>query len=108
MKRLSGFAVAVGLVLAFHGVAAAEGKITVTREASKPATLEVKAGEAVRWINASGGTAHVSFGGNDAVRGYVGTKDSSRVTCEKPGTYDDTVHVSGTKAHAHTGKVVVK
>jgi plastocyanin len=108
MKRLSGLTVAVGLVLVFHGVAAAQGKITVTREESKPATLEVKAGEDVRWINASGGTAHVSFGGNDAVRFYVGSKDGNRIKFDKPGTYDYTVHVSGTKAHAHTGKVVVK
>jgi plastocyanin len=88
-------------------VAAADAKVTVTREESKPATVEVKVGEEVRWINASGGTAHVAFGGNDAVRFYLG-KDSSRVRFEKPGTYEYTVHVSGTKAHAHTGKVVVK
>lgn len=108
MKKLGSLAVAVGLVLAFHDAAAAEGKITVTREESKPSTLEVNAGEEVRWINGSGGTAHVSFAGNDAVRFYVGTKDGSRVKFDKPGTYDYTVHITGTKMHAHTGKVVVK
>jgi hypothetical protein len=31
-----------------------------------------------------------------------------RVTVDKPGAYDYTVHISGVKAHAHTGTVIVK
>jgi hypothetical protein len=38
---------------------------------------------------------------------YVG-KDAGRVKFIKPGTYEYTVHVSATKAHAHRGTVVVK
>src|SRR6266508_2991741 len=36
------------------GSAWAQAKVTVTREASKPQTVEIKAGEGVRWVNASG------------------------------------------------------
>jgi plastocyanin len=89
------------------GVAWAESKVTVTREENKPQTVEIKAGEEVRFINASGSTAHVWFAGNDAVRFYVG-KAGSNVKFDKPGTYDYTVHVTGSKAHSHTGTVVVK
>jgi hypothetical protein len=38
---------------------------------------------------------------------YVG-KGESKIKFEKPGTYEYTVHVSATKAHVHTGSVVVK
>ncbi|HEX7788578.1 MAG TPA: hypothetical protein VF653_20330, partial [Methylomirabilota bacterium] len=76
-------------------------------EENKPAKVEIKAGEEVQFINQSGGTAHVWFGGADAVKFYVG-KSPSRVKFDKPGTYEFTVHVSGTKAHAHTGSIVVK
>lgn len=104
---VAGLVGAAAMVLALGvGAAWAEAKITVTREESKPQKAEVKAGEEVRWINASGGTAHVSFGGNDAVRFYLGKE--GRVRFEKPGTYEYTVHVSGTKVHSHTGTVVVK
>ena len=89
------------------GAAWAESKVTVTREENKPQTVEIKAGEEVRFINASGSTAHVWFAGNDAVRFYVG-KAGSNVKFDKPGTYDYTVHVTGSKAHSHTGTVVVK
>lgn len=85
----------------------AQAKVTVTREENKPKTVEIKAGQEVQFINQSGGTAHVWFSGNDAVRFYVGTS-ASRIKFEKPGTYDYTVHISGTKVHAHTGSVVVK
>ncbi|MBI4638898.1 MAG: hypothetical protein HY727_21385 [Candidatus Rokubacteria bacterium] len=97
--------VVVCLALA-AGTAWAEAKVTITREESKPKAVEVKAGEEVRWVNASGGTAHVSFGGSDAVRFYLGKE--GRVKFDKPGTYDYTVHISGTKTHSHTGTVVVK
>ena len=53
------------------GGAWAEGKVTITREENKPKNVEVKAGEEVRFINSSGQTAHVWFGGNEAVRFYV-------------------------------------
>ena len=99
---------AIVLTLALGvGGAWAEGKVTVTREESKPKSVEVKAGEEVQFINASGGTAHVSFGGGDAIKFYMG-KGGSRVKFDKPGTYEYTVHVTGTKVHSHTGTVVVK
>jgi hypothetical protein len=40
------------------------------------------------------------------VKFYVGKE--GRVTFDKPGTYDYTVHVTGTKVHQHAGTVVVK
>jgi plastocyanin len=89
------------------GGAGAEAKVTVTREENKPQKVEIKAGEEVRFINASGGTAHVWFAGNDAIRFFVG-KAGSTVKFDKPGIYEYTVHVTGVKAHAHTGSVVVK
>ena len=49
----------------------------------------------------------VWFAGNDAIRFYVG-KAGSTVKFEKPGSYDYTVHVTGSKVHSHTGTVVVK
>lgn len=85
----------------------AEAKVTVTREENKPKMVEVKVGEEVRFINASGGTAHVWFAGNDVIRFYVG-RAGSNVKFEKPGTYEYTVHVTGSKVHSHTGSVVVK
>ena len=110
MKAL---AMAIVLVAASAGLAMdqawAEAKVTVTREESNPKTVEVKAGEEVRFINQSGGNAHVWFGGQDAVKFYIGGKGSAgRVRFDKPGTYEYTVHISGTKAHSHTGSVVVK
>jgi len=89
------------------GAAWAAATVTVAREENKPQTVEIKAGEEVRFINASGSTAHVWFAGNDAIRFYVG-KAGSTVKFEKPGTYDYTVHVTGSKVHSHTGTVVVK
>jgi len=85
----------------------AQTKVTVTREESKPQKVEIKAGEEVQFINNSGGIAHVMFGGNDAIKFYL-RKGTSKVKFEKAGTYEYTVHVSGTKVHAHTGSVVVK
>jgi plastocyanin len=89
------------------GEASAQAKVTVTREENKPKDVEIKAGQEVQFINHSGGTAHVWFAGSDAVKFYVGTS-ASRIKFDKPGTYEYTVHVSGTKAHSHTGTVVVK
>ena len=105
MRMLAG----VVMVTLGAGVGAvwAEAKVTVTREANQPQTVEIKAGEEVRFINASGSTAHVWFAGNDAIRFYVG-KAGSTVKFDKPGTYDYTVHVTAGKAHSHTGTVVVK
>ena len=85
----------------------AQAKVTVTREENKPKNVEIKVGEEVQFINQSGGTAHVWFAGNDAVKFYVGTS-ASRIKFDKPGTYEYTVHVTGTKGHSHTGSVVVK
>lgn len=105
MRMLVGVAVftfALGI-----GEAWAEAKVTVTREESKPQTVEIKAGEGVWFVNASGGTAHVWFAGNDAIQFYVGRGDS-KVKFDKPGMYDYTVHISGVKGHSHTGTIVVK
>lgn len=109
MKRLVAMIAVTTVVMLALGVpgAWAEGKVTVTREESEPKTVEIKAGEEVRWVNASGSTAHVWFGGNDAIRFYIG-KGESRVRFENPGTYEYTVHISGGKGHSHVGTVVVK
>ena len=91
------------------GGAWAAGKVTITREENKPKDVTVKAGEEVRFINSSGQTAHVWFGGNEAVRFYVPSgSGGAKVKFDKAGTYEYTVHVSGGKVHAHTGTVVVK
>ncbi len=95
-------AVGVGVELAW-----AQAKVSITREESKPKTVEIKVGQEVQFINNTGGNAHVMFAGNDAMMFYVG-KGGGRVKFEKPGTYEYTVHVSATKVHAHTGSVVVK
>lgn len=105
MKRLVGTAVLLALTLSFGGAWAA-AKVTVSREESKPQKVEVKAGEEVRWVNATGGSAHVEFAGANGIKFYIGKE--GRVTFDKPGTYEYTVHVSGVKGHAHAGTVVVK
>lgn len=89
------------------GEAWAGAKVTVTREESKPQTVEIKTGEEVWFVNASGGTAHVSFAANEAIQFHIG-RGSSTVKFDRPGSYDYTVHISGVKAHAHTGTIVVK
>ena len=107
MKRLFRTSSMVAIVLMFGaGIACAAAKLTVAREESKPQKVEIKTGEEVRWINATGGTAHVQFAGADGISFYIGKE--GRVKFDKPGTYDYTVHISGVKAHAHTGTVVVK
>jgi plastocyanin len=107
-------ALVVAVLLAAAGTLAvgvdsvwAQAKVAVTREESKPQKVEIKAGEEVQFINNSGGTAHVMFGGNEAIKFYLG-KGTSKVKFDKAGTYEYTVHVSGTKVHAHTGSVVVR
>ena len=89
------------------GAAWAIVKVTVTRDEIKPRTLEIRAGEAVEFVNVSGRTSHVWFGGNDAIRFYVG-KAGSTIKFERPGRYDYTVHVQADKAQSHTGTIVVK
>jgi len=106
-QRIAAGIGAVTLALALGaGGAWAQAKITITREESKPQKIEVKAGEEVRWVNGSGGTAHIWFGGEGGPKFYLGKE--GRVKFDKPGTYDYTVHISGTKAHEHTGTVIVK
>lgn len=102
-------ATAIGAMILALGVggAWADAKVTITREESKPQTVEIKVGEYVEFVNAAGGMAHVWFGGNETIRFYVG-KGGSRVKFDKPATYEYAVHISGMKAHAHTGTVVVK
>ena len=98
--------VAVGA--AVPGTAWAGATVRVTREANKPDPVEVKVDEEVAFINATGGGhAHVSFEGNDAVQFNVG-HSGSQVKFDKAGTYRYTVHISGVKAHSHTGTVIVK
>lgn len=107
-------ALVMGVLLAVVGTlglgmewAWAQAKVSITREESKPKTVDIKVGQEVQFINSTGGNAHVMFAGNDAMMFYVG-KGESKVKFEKPGTYEYTVHVSGVKGHAHTGSVVVK
>jgi len=91
------------------GGAWAEGKVTITREESKPKDVEVKVGEEVRFVNSSGQTVHVWFGGQDAAKFYVPAGAAgAKVKFDRPGTYEYTVHVTGGKTHAHTGSVIVK
>jgi plastocyanin len=108
MKRLMGGFLAAMAVLVTATGASADGKVVVTREENKPATVEIKAGEEVVWTTATGGAAHIAFLGNDAVQFYVGGKGGGRARFEKAGTYDYIVHISGVKGHAHRGTVVVK
>jgi plastocyanin len=89
------------------GGAWAIAKVTVNREAIRPRTIEIRAGEAVQFVNASGSTAHLWFGENDAVRVYI-EKAGSTIKFERPGTYGYTVYVTAGKAHSHTGTIVVK
>lgn len=65
MRRdMSVLAGVVMLTLALGvGAAWAAATVTVAREENKPQTVEIKAGEEVRFINVSGSTAHVWFAG---------------------------------------------
>jgi plastocyanin len=108
MKRwIGGFLAVIALLVSATG-AWADGKVIITREENKPATVEIKAGQDVVWISATGGVAHIAFVGNDAVQFYVGGKGGGRARFDRAGTYDYVVHVSGVKGHAHRGTVVVK
>jgi plastocyanin len=105
-RRIAGtLATVLGMLIATE-TAAAGATIVVTRERNKPDTIEVAAGEEIWWINGSGGIAHVWFAGADGPRFYVGDKGPMKLS--QPGRYEYTVHVSGTKGHAHTGVVIVK
>jgi len=110
MRRIMVLMVAAVLALGLvaHGSAWAGETVRITREDNRPDPVEVKAGEEIAFINATGGGhAHVSFEGNDGVQFNVG-HDSSRIKFAKAGTYRYAVHISGVKAHAHTGTVIVK
>ena len=107
VKRLIGTTAVIAITLGLgHAAVWAEAKVTVTREESKPSTVEVKAGEGVWFVNASGGIAHVSFG-DSPIQFMVGSANSS-VKFTEPGTYKYYVHISGVKGHAHSGVVIVK
>src|SRR5262245_66502575 len=102
MKRLIGTAVILAMTLALGlGHARAEAKVTVTREENKPSTVEVKSGEGVWFVNASGGVAHVSFG-DSPIQFMVGSANSS-VKFTEPGTYKYYVHISGVTGQAQRG-----
>lgn len=94
------------LVLGVGG-AWAMAQVTVTREGTKPGTLEIRAGFAVEFVNVSGRTAHVWFGENDAIRFYVG-RAGSTIKFERPGRYEYTVYVQADKPKSYTGTIVVK
>jgi plastocyanin len=102
------FLAATVIVGVTAGSAAADANVVVTREENKPATVEIKAGEAVTWTSATGGTAHIVFANNESLRFYVGGKEGGRVRFDKPGVYEYFVHISGVKSHVHRGTVVVK
>ena len=104
LKRTAATGLAIVTLALGTGSAWADASVTVTREENKPKNVEVKVGETVHWVNASGGTAHIMFA--DGVKFYVGKE--GRVTFDKPGTYEYTVHITGTKVHQHTGSVIVK
>ena len=59
----------------------------------------------MQFINASGNTAHLWFGENDAIRFYV-ERTGSTIKFERPGTYDYTVHVTAAKVQAHRKDLV--
>ena len=102
------FMMVLAMSMVAHGTAWAGATVHVTREANKPDPVEVKVGDEVAFVNATGGgRAHVSFEGNDAVQFNVG-HGGSQIRFDEPGTYRYTVHISGVKGHAHTGMVVVK
>jgi plastocyanin len=110
MRRILfvGFMVVVAVSVVACGTAWAGANVRVTREENKPDPVEVKVGEEVAFINVTGGGhAHISFEGNDAVQFNVG-HGPSQLKFDKPGTYRYTVHLSGVKAHAHSGTVIVK
>lgn len=97
------------LTLVIGGTAWGEQKVTITREENKPKNVEVKVGEEVRFINSSAQSAHVWFGGAEAPRFFVPAgSGGAKVKFEKPGTYEYSVHITGSKVHAHAGSVVVK
>jgi plastocyanin len=108
IKRLLETTVMLGMTLIVGpGAAWAEAKVTVTREESKPSVVEIQAGESVWFVNGSGGLAHIAFGEKAPIQFMVGSANSS-VKFTEPGTYKYYVHISGVKAHAHTGTIVVK
>jgi plastocyanin len=85
MKRLAATTVVLAMTLVpILGTAWAQATVTMTREASKPQKLEIKGGEEVRWVNATGGTAHVMFAGAEGINFYIGKE--GRVKFDKPGT----------------------
>jgi plastocyanin len=106
MKRLLGIAVVLALIAGLGPAGAAETTVRVSREENKPQKVEIKVGDEVSWVNATGGTAHVEFA-DTGLAFYVGGKEG-KVKFEKAGTYEYTVHISGVKSHAHTGTIVVK
>lgn len=114
--RLATVIGAVALTTALGvSTASADARVIITRQGNEPKSVEIVAGEEVEWINAAGGTAHVSFDAKDAIQFYIAGKGlapgGSRVKFDKPGTYEYTVHVASITTHSfhtHTGTVVVK
>ncbi len=104
---LNAIAAALAVTLALGaGMAGAQTRITVTREANTPRSVEIRTGEEAQWINASGATAHVWFF-PAPLAFYIGV-GGVLVRFDKPGTYEYTVHITGTETHTHTGTVVVR
>jgi plastocyanin len=103
-----GVLAALVLALGPANARAPAAAITIGARANAPDRVEIRAGEAVEWVNASGGTAHVWFGPEKILGFYVG-RDRVRVQFDRPGSYDYLVHLTiGASAHSHPGAVVVK
>lgn len=104
---LKAIAAALALTLALGAAMAwAQTRITVTREANTPPSVEIRTGDQVQWINASRATAHVWFF-PAPLAFYIGV-GGVLVRFDKPGTYEYTVHITGTETHTHSGTVVVR
>ena len=85
----------------------AETIVTVTQETNLPSTIEVAAGDYITFLNGTWETAHIVVGGNEDVGFFIGDR-GSRMRFMRPGTYQFTVHLLGTKPHTHRGTVIVK
>lgn len=105
-----------GVVLLVMALAAPSfaATIKVTDGGLEPATVTVKKGEEVVWVDAtSDRSAHVAleFGIGAGVQTMVDKSGGLRVRFEKPGAYEYGAHVGiGGGAHPHEirGRIVVK
>lgn len=108
MKTLLTVMLAGVVALAAAGAPRAWAASTVVlgRVDSTPRKLVIKPGDDVRFINGTGGRAELWFGGRNGLRLFV-EPGGTLVKFDRAGTYDYSVDVSGTKASAHNGEVIV-